>query len=168
MGEHSVLSAGELAQALRRALPGELAGESEGLARLIAAATAGQGAADEDGAAVQALLTSLAGRSVTTGQSLVSFGEGSNLGDVAVGDVAGGSIIKVTINLSAGAARAGPPQHHSDEETRHRLKLLDIHRRRLRILEAQAASFGSLCPPHITMEIEEIGARIAEIYRALG
>jgi hypothetical protein len=35
-------------------------------------------------------------------------------------------------------------------------KLIDVHKRRLDILQKQAAMYGSLTPPQITMEIEDI------------
>jgi class 3 adenylate cyclase len=41
--------------------------------------------------------------------------------------------------------------------------LIDMHRRRLAILEKQAAMYGSLTPAHITIEIEDIKRIISEL-----
>jgi class 3 adenylate cyclase len=43
--------------------------------------------------------------------------------------------------------------------------LVDMHKRRLAILEKQAAMFGSLTPAHITIEIEDIKKIISELDR---
>lgn len=40
--------------------------------------------------------------------------------------------------------------------------LIEAKRRRLRILEQQAATFGTACPPHILTEIEDIRVEIGE------
>ena len=41
--------------------------------------------------------------------------------------------------------------------------LIEMHRRRLEILEKQAAMYGSLTPPQITMEIEDIKVIISDL-----
>ena len=43
-----------------------------------------------------------------------------------------------------------------NEQQRHLERLLSVHRRRLQVLELQAARFGLLTPPHISTEIEDI------------
>ena len=46
-------------------------------------------------------------------------------------------------------------------QIQHLTELLSIHRKRLHILELQAASFGISMPPHIAIEIEDIKEKIA-------
>ncbi len=41
--------------------------------------------------------------------------------------------------------------------------LIDMHRRRLNILEKQAAMYGSLTPPQVTIEIEDIKRILSEL-----
>lgn len=74
------------------------------LIRTLESAAAGQGAA----AAVPAdLLRALAGRTLTEGRSVLTFGPESQLGDVSIGDVAGGTMIKVTLNVCHGGGGTG-------------------------------------------------------------
>lgn len=47
--------------------------------------------------------------------------------------------------------------------TDHAQKMLKIHRRRLEILQEQAAAFGLHTPPHIAIEIEDLEAEIAAL-----
>jgi hypothetical protein len=62
---------------------------------------------------------------------------------------------------------AGPEsadvKHMSELQGTQSIELLAIHKRRLDILEQQAAMYGSLTPPHITMEIEDIRCIISDI-----
>jgi hypothetical protein len=44
-------------------------------------------------------LRSLAGASVTSGGSLIQFGPESQVGDISIGDVAGGNLIKISVNF---------------------------------------------------------------------
>ena len=57
----------------------------------------------------------------------------------------------------------------SNENTQHLNKLKSINQTRLRILERQAATYGSLAvPAHIEIEINELKTTIAEIEAQLG
>lgn len=49
----------------------------------------------------------------------------------------------------------------------HLEELRQKHQRRLQILELQAANYGSLAPPHILMEIEDLKEKIADIDKQL-
>lgn len=53
------------------------------------------------------------------------------------------------------------------EQQEHLKKLVDIHRRRLRLLEMQQAQFGIHVPPHIMTEIEDNRAEIANLQRQM-
>lgn len=55
-----------------------------------------------------------------------------------------------------------------DEQRKHLEKLLRTHRRRLRAMEEQAATFGTFVPAHIRIEIEDEQDEIARIEAALG
>lgn len=49
----------------------------------------------------------------------------------------------------------------------HTQKLLVIHKRRLQVLEEQAAFFGTLCPPHIVTEIEMLKETIKQLEQTI-
>jgi hypothetical protein len=55
------------------------------------------------------------------------------------------------VNFALEQEKSG--NHLVDEDTK---KVIDIKWQRLRILEQQAAQFGINCPPHITLEIEQL------------
>lgn len=50
----------------------------------------------------------------------------------------------------------------SDDQM-HKRELIEIHMRNLRELQKQAATFGLHCPPHITNEIADLQAQIAQL-----
>lgn len=58
-----------------------------------------------------------------------------------------------------------------DSETSRQIRELDqlraAHTARLRVLETQQAKYGLATPPHIEVEIEEIGSKIAAIDKSL-
>lgn len=54
----------------------------------------------EVAAALGPALAALAGRQLPVGSSLISFGADSQLGDVMIGDVAGGNIVKISISIA--------------------------------------------------------------------
>jgi AAA+ ATPase superfamily predicted ATPase len=55
----------------------------------------------------------------------------------------------------------------SQEQQIHLKQLLDIHRRRLRLLEMQQAKFGLHVPSHLLIEIEDIREEIANLKRQM-
>lgn len=109
------------------------------------------------------ILQHLSGHNIATSDAIISFGTGNNLGDISIGDIAGGNIIKININLDASEPARASVKYYNDKANQHRLRLLELHRRRLYKLEEQEATFGSSCPPHILMEIEDISSRISHI-----
>jgi len=50
-----------------------------------------------------------------------------------------------------------------DQRRDHLLALMQIHQKRLNILELQVATFGIQAPPHIVIEIEDIQEKIKDI-----
>lgn len=97
----------DIEAALQQHLPHELHGVASALAQAITDAMTGASSPAEAQARMAAspdlasALRSLAGREVATHGALVSFGAGSQIGDVTIsGDVAGGNIVKLTINVS--------------------------------------------------------------------
>src|SRR5581483_12516675 len=54
-----------------------------------------------------------------------------------------------------------------DDEIAHLHELVSIQKRRLHELEKQAALLGVQCPPHITLEIEDIKQNIAMFARRI-
>jgi hypothetical protein len=54
------------------------------------------------------------------------------------------------------------------EDRAHLEELLPVYRRRLQVLELQAAQFGIYAPPHITLEIDDLKAKIHETELHLG
>jgi len=49
----------------------------------------------------------------------------------------------------------------NSDEVEHLQELLKIHKRRVNVLEQQAAKYGINCPPEIKVEIEDIQQQIA-------
>ena len=91
----------EIERALRAALPAHLHTHAPALARLLADAAAHPSAPAPADPALAPVLAALAGQELRTANALVSFGEGSQLGDVRIGDVAGGDIIQLSLTLPA-------------------------------------------------------------------
>lgn len=155
----------EFAQGLRRILPDEFRAQGDLLAHALAAILDGKmptsGRIAVDGAT--SVLQRLAGRSITADQAVVSFASGSQLGDVTIGDVAGDHIIKIYLQAGAEGLELSAPASTTGDEVRHRLGLIETHRRRMRVLEQQAAQFGFQCPPQTLMEIEDLGKEIARL-----
>jgi hypothetical protein len=95
-----MLNVTEIEAALREALPLELQATVSALARLIVDMSAGTSPTSEPQAQpneMRAVLAMLAGREVPTSGSVLSFGEGNEVGDVHIRDVAGHNIIRFTI-----------------------------------------------------------------------
>lgn len=169
MPTNSNLSASDIAQALKNALPGELAAESDALAAAlmnVLSEPAARATIPQSQHIVQ-LIQLLSGRNLTTPQAVLAFGENNTLGDVTIGDVAGGNITTIHMNIQPEHTSLNQVHRASDSDTQHKLKLLDIHKRRVHILEQQAAYFGALCPPHISLEIEDTHAKMNAILRTI-
>lgn len=90
-----MLAQAELAQALEDALPPELKHQAAGLAQALVAAAASDGSAAAADPHYAAAVQALAGQRVRAGAALIDFGAGSQLGDVQIGDVAGGDLVKL-------------------------------------------------------------------------
>lgn len=97
-------SADDIADALRPTVPAHLRDSIPLLSRLLADLASGA-LSDEDAKArivsdqLEPLLAALAGQRIDAGGATLSFGQGNQLGDVSVRDVAGGSIIHLTVNI---------------------------------------------------------------------
>jgi hypothetical protein len=98
-----MLTAEQIEQAISPSLPAEHRAQAPALARLLAALAAGVRSAEgaraevaENPALAQAL-GALGGRQVTSDGAVLRFGEGSQLGDVSVRDVAGGNIVNLSL-----------------------------------------------------------------------
>ncbi|GAB4426015.1 MAG: hypothetical protein OHK0015_06540 [Chloroflexi bacterium OHK40] len=89
----------ELERALRDSLPPSLATRAPALAELIAEALAHPESPPPEQPELAPVLRALAGRELRAGQSLISFGA-SQLGDVSIGDVAGGDIVRLNLTLA--------------------------------------------------------------------
>jgi hypothetical protein len=98
----------DLARALHAALPPEHTPQAAALARALAA-----GRLDP---ALRPTLRALAGQEVEGGGALISFGSGSQLGDVSIGDVVGGNKITITLQV--------PPSQLSPQERRNRRAMI--------------------------------------------
>src|SRR5262245_55407312 len=57
---------------------------------------------------------------------------------------------------------------HQTEPPQSQEELLQTNRRRLRLLEQQAAHFGARADPALLMEIEDLRRNIAQLERSLG
>lgn len=167
MTEESTSIPEELKRNIKRILPEALGERSDNLVSLLRSILNKQDIDidEKDINNLTEVLKFLSGHSVATSQSVISFGTGNNIGDISIGDVASGSIIKININLAATHIESSSVTFFRDLETQHKLKLLEIHRKRLFILEEQAAAFGNYSPPYILMEIEEINDKIQRIQK---
>jgi hypothetical protein len=102
-------SQGSLKEQLRAALGPALAGHDPAVATalvtLLADVVAGRIAADDAQhhvaaiSGLSALLHELAGQELQVGRSMISFGAGSQIGDVTIGDVAGRDVIKLGVAI---------------------------------------------------------------------
>lgn len=95
-----MLAQAELAQALEDALPPELKHQAAGLAQALVAAAASDGSAAAADPHYAAAVQALAGQRVRAGAALIDFGAGSQLGDVQIGDVAGGDLVKLQLTIA--------------------------------------------------------------------
>lgn len=99
----------EFVRVLRPILPDDLQPAALALAQILSAIVNGQisPAEAESGLAqdevLRPVLQALAGREIASQSALISFGAGSQLGDVSIGDVAGHNLVKLTLVLGADA-----------------------------------------------------------------
>lgn len=101
-----MITAADIETALRQHLPAELHEGIPALARLLANAATRAMSSHEAPARIAASpdlvrpLQALAGQQVATGSALITFGAGSQVGDVTIsGDVAGGSIVRLSLDV---------------------------------------------------------------------
>lgn len=93
----------------------------------------------------------------------VNFGSGNRigvLGDFVGGDKVQGDKVQGDKITHYGAYGTPPPADTSPEHLR---LLIELHTRRLRVLETQAARTGYNARPEVVNEIEEIQAEIARL-----
>ncbi len=110
-----MLSTDEIVFALRKALPREYHEHIPALAQTLAEAL--EGTTNNPRLPVErelqeTLLGMLAGQTLATPDSTISFGQGNQLGDVVVRDVAHGNIINVTIQLAPGGNEQSAASAH--------------------------------------------------------
>ncbi|NTU86369.1 MAG: hypothetical protein HGA45_44740, partial [Chloroflexales bacterium] len=91
----------QLVAALQQALPTATPEQLQALLRRLIAPTSG-GA--EDAALAAELLRQFAGQQIPTASSMISFGAGTQLGDVTISDVAGRDLFKVELQQTLIAA----------------------------------------------------------------
>lgn len=102
---------------------------------------------------------------VTNQSGGVNCGSGNtitNSGDVFGGDKVQGDKVMGNKNINYGAPRP------ADTSPDHIQRLLDLHTRRLRVLEQQAAITGLNVRPEVQIEIEDLRAEIARLEAVLG
>lgn len=100
------LTTNDITAALRQHLPADLHSAIPSLAHILTELSNGTLRAEEaqsqlaTDANLIRVLRALAGKQVEAGHSLISFGSGAQMGDVTIsGDVAGGNIFKLTVNI---------------------------------------------------------------------
>jgi tetratricopeptide (TPR) repeat protein len=129
--EAAPLGPGDLEPVLRSALPAAPEAQQVTLARRLAALLAGtptpealreQLLAD---ASLAPLLATLAGTQIQAGSSVIDFGAGGQVGDVAIRDVAGGNI--VTLNVYYDTPRAAPAVQPPPDNLARRLRVFLCH-----------------------------------------
>ena len=148
-----------LQQLLSEVLPQELQAEGQLLSRVIAATMQNKTVhlTKSDKHKLTKAVEALVGSRMKVDGRLLSFGEHNNLGDVSFGDVAGNNIIRLNINMYLEYNKS------SGKDSSHNKRIIEIHQKRLQILEEQAATFGVHCPPHIMLEIETEKEKIRKL-----
>lgn len=153
---------------LRDALGEEPSADQQGglaaLAALIEARLAGREASSPpaDRAALADLLRQLAGREIAAGDSLIAIGDGSQLGDVSIRDMAGGDMIRISI---IGSQHLGAPPPSPDEARRleeFRLEAQERIRRQAARYDADMALLRKL-----SVAVYQLRAALSDL-RALG
>lgn len=96
--------AADIETVLRQHLPADHHGAVTALALVLADAAIGMVSPAQAQARLSALdlasaVRALAGHEIRAGSTLLSFGAGSQIGDVSIGDVAGGSITKLSLSV---------------------------------------------------------------------
>ena len=161
----------EVERALRAALPAESQAQAPGLARLLSALDTGALSAEAlrerltaDPSFAQ-VLRGLVGQQINLGGMAVSFGEGNQIGDVSIRDLAGRDLI--TINVYHGAPAVGlaaPPMlTPADIERRWRKALSAALLRQWAQAEPLLAAIAAADPGY-----RDVQARLAEARRHLG
>ena len=94
------LYARQLTSALTKEIPASLHAHISDLVETLARAvnlviTTGRTPSSPDEAISESVLQAISGKEIPIGQTLISFGEGNQLGDVKINDVAHGNIIKL-------------------------------------------------------------------------
>lgn len=101
----------EIERALVEALPAELQEEALELAHFLFDLTVNPENTKDvqtklnNNKKIQGALQVLAGRDIRIDSSLISFGTGSQIGDITIGDVAGGNIYKITVNIQLASSK---------------------------------------------------------------
>lgn len=147
-----------LREALGTALPPDLRAGLAALAALIDSRAAGgdPGA----GPAIAELLRRLAGRQIPAGSSVIAIGDGSQLGDITISDVAGGDVVKLSVIGSQYVAAPSPQEALAAEEAR--LRAQERVRREAERHDADMALLRKL-----SVAIYQLRASLHEL-RALG
>lgn len=111
---HPMLTVANIENALRSALPPNQHSLVSDLAQLLADAISGELPPEQAHARLKtdldltAALQTLAGRQVSAGSSVISFGTGAQVGDVAIGDVAGRDVIKISLTYALNTSKGKP------------------------------------------------------------
>jgi len=168
MGNEEVIEVSIIAGALQSALPQELAGEAYFIAELVVGVLKGGSVSSiaQDKIRLQTILQALAGKKVHTPSKFIYFGEANQFGDVSVGNIVGGNIINIQLFPKESHESVSINERQSVKT--HKSRIFVIHTRRLAVLEEQAAMFGSFCPPHILLEIEDIKAKLTSLVQETG
>jgi hypothetical protein len=160
-----------LEKAIFNALPAELREKSALIAKIIVdlADSRSGSVTQSEAIIIEQIMNALSGQTITTTESFVSFGKGGSIQEISVGGIAGGNIININIDGDGIVKRKVVTKRRAtmknSPEQKHLGQLINIKSKRLQLLEQQAAHFGSLCPPHITMEIEELMKEIAKLQK---
>ena len=123
----------ELERALRVALPAESQAQAPGLARLLSALDTGVLSAEAlrerltaDPSFAQ-VLRGLVGQQINLGGMAVSFGEGNQIGDVSIRDLAGRDIVTVNVYHGAPTPAPLPEPHPATPSERRKLRIFLCH-----------------------------------------
>lgn len=159
----SVVTAEALTEALAAALPAELVDRAPALAVLLVGLADGAvppGASLDP--ALKAALRALAGSAVAVAGASVSFGSGSQFGDITIGDVVGGD--KLTVSIAVPASRLSPRDQRNRRAMLARLRTIWVDGLLARTFaEVGRAAIGLVAAPDLlerplAARVQELGA----------
>lgn len=122
----------QIVNALRQALPESFHLQVEGFARLLSEILQQHISSDEarevfeTDEAMSDVLSSLSGQQIHTDTSVISIERGGSLGDMSMGDVAQGNIIKLNINFTTASTSVLAPEEVVNDFNQYKKRISEL------------------------------------------